>query len=122
MNNRKGNPNNQPHLIEKRKQLRKNLTPAEAVLWLRLKNKQLGGRKFRRQYSFENYIIDFYCPEEKLAIELDGQDHFTAIGKEKDASRDAFLQENGISVLRFENKLIFERMEEVLEEIKSRFS
>ncbi len=120
MKNRKDNLNNQPHLTDKRKQLRKNLTSAEATLWLCLKNKQLCGKRFRRQYSFGNFIMDFYCPEEKLTIELDGKDHFTAIGTEKDVNRDAFLKEHGITVLRFENKLIFERLEEVLNEIKSK--
>jgi very-short-patch-repair endonuclease len=122
MNNRKDNPNNQPHLIEKRKLLRKNLTSAEATLWLCLKNKQLNGKRFRRQYSFGNFILDFYCPELKLAIELDGKDHFTAVGAEKDVNRDEFLKEHGITVLRFENKLVFEQLEGVLNEIKSKLT
>ena len=122
MNNRKDNPNNQPHLIEKRKHLRKNLTSAEATLWLCLKNKQLNGKRFRRQYSFGNFILDFYCPEVKLAIELDGKDHFTAVGVVKDLNRDEFLKEHGITVLRFENKLVFEQLEGVLNEIKSKLT
>jgi very-short-patch-repair endonuclease len=122
MNNRKDNPNNQPHLIEKRKLLRKNLTSAEATLWLCLKNKQLNGKRFRRQYSFGNFILDFYCPEVKLAIELDGKDHFSAIGAEKDVNRDEFLKEHRITVLRFENKLVFEQLEGVLNEIKSKLT
>ena len=67
--------NNQLILKTFRKELRSNLTPAEAKLWTYLKNKKLGGRRFRRQHSVGGYILDFYCPTEKLAIELDGQGH-----------------------------------------------
>ncbi len=66
---------NRKYLKENRKMLRSNLTPAEAELWKHLKSSQLYGRKFRRQHSIGNFILDFYCPSEKLAIELDGQIH-----------------------------------------------
>ncbi len=71
-----GQLHNKPSLKEERKALRNNLTEAEYLLWQYLKGKKLSGRKFRRQHSFENYIMDFYCPAEKPAIELDGQHHF----------------------------------------------
>jgi very-short-patch-repair endonuclease len=61
--------------MEKRRKLRNNPTYAEKYLWYELRNSQLGGRKFRRQVSFGNYIVDFYCPAEKLAIELEGEGH-----------------------------------------------
>jgi very-short-patch-repair endonuclease len=112
--------NNLPHLKTFRKELRKNLTPAEAKLWSLLKGKQLG-RKFRRQFSVGNYILDFYCPSENLAIELDGQGHFEATQAEYDAERDLFLLHTGIKVLRFENKLVWDNPEGVLEEIKKNF-
>lgn len=112
---------NLPYLIEIRKTLRKNLTAAEASLWLQLKNKQLDGKRFRRQFSVGHFVLDFYCPEQKLAVELDGYYHFTPEGVEYDKMRDAFLTEKGIRVLRIENKLVFERMETVLEEIKRNF-
>ncbi|MBT8319810.1 MAG: DUF559 domain-containing protein, partial [Gramella sp.] len=67
---------NKKYLERFRKKLRKSLTPAEATLWKHLQNRKLKGRKFRRQHSIVNYIIDFYCPEERLAIELDGQGHY----------------------------------------------
>jgi hypothetical protein len=67
--------NNLPHLKTFRQKLRNNLTPAEAKLWAYIKNSQVEGRKFRRQHSVDNYILDFYCPSERLAIELDGQGH-----------------------------------------------
>ena len=67
--------NNKKILEPYRKSLRKNLTPAEAFLWRLLKNSQLENRKFRRQHSIGNYILDFYCPKIRLAIELDGDYH-----------------------------------------------
>jgi very-short-patch-repair endonuclease len=118
---REENINNLPHLIKNRKSLRKSLTSAEAALWLCLKNKQLSGVKFRRQYSIENFILDFYSPLQKLAIELDGHYHFTPEGMANDEVRDNYLEEQGIKVLRFENKMIFEQLENVLEEIKNNF-
>ena len=77
-----------------RKHLRKNLTPAEAVLWRCLKGKKFGGRKFRRQHSIGNYIADFYCPSENLVVELDGKDHFTVEGSKYDFKRDEYM--NGL--------------------------
>ncbi len=112
---------NLPYLKTFRKELRNNLTPAEATLWKMLQKKQLDGRKFRRQHSVANYILDFYCPSEKLAIELDGQGHFEATQAEYDYERDLFLKEFGIKVLRFENKIVFEDTEWMLEKIRKEF-
>ncbi|MBU0489423.1 MAG: endonuclease domain-containing protein [Bacteroidetes bacterium] len=109
---------NMSHLAETRKVLRKNMTPAELVLWEMLKEKKLLGRKFRRQFSIGNYIADFYCTTEKLIIELDGQQHFTKEGVEKDKERDKFLAELGMKVLRFENKEVLDNLTEVLKKIK----
>ena len=114
--------NNRPELKELRKQLRNNLTSAEATLWKFLKSKQLDGRKFRRQFSVENYILDFYCHAEKLAIELDGIYHFSAAGYQYDSERTAFLNNLGIKVIRFENCEVFNALENVLEVIKSNFT
>lgn len=118
----KGQVNNKPSLKTFRKDLRNNGTPAEATLWLSLKNKQLDGRKFRRQFSVENYILDFYCPSEKLAVELDGADHYTEAGSEYDEERTRFLNSKGIKVIRFENKEVFENIGGVLDEIKRSFT
>ena len=112
---------NQKTQEQNRKQLRNNSTVAEAVLWTRLKGSQLEGRKFRRQYSVEKYILDFYCPAEKLAVELDGAGHFTIEGSRYDDERELVLKEFGIRTLRYENKLIFNNIESVLEDIKSHF-
>jgi len=112
---------NKPILKPYRRKLRSNLTPAEAFLWTHLKNKQLEGRRFRRQFSIHNYIVDFYCPAEKLVLELDGEIHNNAIAIERDRIRDAKLNKMGIKVLRFENSLVFDKLEWVLEEIKNSF-
>jgi very-short-patch-repair endonuclease len=109
--------NNLIGLKNKRKELRKHLTPAEARLWSQLKNNQIG-HKFRRQHSFNYYILDFYCPEKRLAIELDGSPHDTDTGYIKDKQRTEYLQNEGITIVRFENKEIIKNLEGVLVEIK----
>ena len=112
---------NKPELKQFRRALRNNSTSAEAVLWTYLKEKQLEGRKFRRQYSIGNYIVDFYCPCEQLVIELDGENHFWEDGLQHDINRTNYLYTIGIRVIRFENKWIFEDIEFVLREISNQF-
>ena len=113
--------NNLPRLRTFRKELRTNLTPAEARLWSMLKNSQLEGRKFRRQHSFSGYVLDFYCPSERLAIELDGQVHNSDEAIQYDYERGLFLRYFGIRVLRFENKWVFEEPAGVLDTIRASF-
>lgn len=113
--------NNLPELKPFRKNLRNNLTPAEAKFWKTIQNKNLGGKKFRRQHSVGNYILDFYCPAERLAVELDGEVHFNDAARERDGRRKLYLENCGIRVLRFENKLVFEDLEWVLAVIKNNF-
>ena len=113
--------NNLAHKKHERRTLRNNLTPAEAVLWNNLKNDQLAGRKFRRQHSISEFILDFYCPEEKLAVELDGAGHFTTAGNLHDETRTDFLNTLDIRVIRFENKLIWSALDSVLHTIESNF-
>lgn len=112
---------NLSYLAETRRNLRNNLTPAEAALWQLLKNKQLDGRRFRRQVSIENYIVDFFCPQEKLVIELDGAVHNHPGVAENDKHRDERLTSLGFKVLRFENKDVFQLTDWVLDEIRKRF-
>ena len=112
---------NRKPLKENRRALRNALTPAEAALWTMLKNSQLEGRKFRRQHSVGNYILDFYCPSERLAIELDGAHHFTDAGVRYDEERTKYINSLNITVVRFENKLVFEQTEYVLQTIKDNF-
>lgn len=116
------NPNyNWKELVDSRKFLRNNSTSAEAVLWRSIKNKQLDGRKFRRQFSVGEYILDFYCPSEKLCIELDGQPHYTEQGYSHDLKRDKYLSDQGITVIRIENKHVFKIHDMVLEHIRGHF-
>lgn len=112
---------NKKSLKPLRQELRNKLTSAEAELWILLKSKQIEGRKFRRQHSIENYIVDFYCPSERLIIELDGDPHGDYSQINKDEIRDKFLEENGFKILRFENRFVFQDPEYVIELIKSNF-
>jgi very-short-patch-repair endonuclease len=115
---RNDRPNTRPYLQTFRTELRKNLTPAEASLWKVLKGSQLEGRKFRRQHSVGDYILDFYCPAERLAVELDGQVHRSERAELYDHERKLFLNYYGILVLRFENFLVFDELEYVLGNIR----
>lgn len=119
--NQKERVNNLPHLKSRRKKLRNNLTPAEARFWKAVQNKNLDGRKFRRQHSVGNYILDFYCPSEKLAVELDGEVHFSDAARDYDRERRFYLENYGIRILRFENKLVFDDLEWLLGVIKNNF-
>jgi very-short-patch-repair endonuclease len=101
-----------------RKSLRSSLTPAEAILWKNLQRSQLDGMKFRRQHSIGSYVVDFYCPECRLAVELDGEGHFNSIKAEYDARRTAFLSKLNVQVIRFENRMVSENLEGVLEAIR----
>ncbi|AUP80739.1 endonuclease domain-containing protein [Flavivirga eckloniae] len=109
------------HLKEKRAELRKSLTPAEAFLWKHLKSRQFEGRRFTRQHSIKNYIVDFYCAKERLIIELDGEVHNNENAREKDEIRTSFLESLGYKVIRFENKMVFENLASVFMEIRDSF-
>jgi very-short-patch-repair endonuclease len=71
----------------RRKALRRSLSKAEAVMWIHLSRKQINEFKFRRQYSVNQYVIDFYCPELKLAIEIDGDSHYGYLSQKYDNER-----------------------------------
>ena len=112
---------NRHALKENRRNLRSNLTPAEIRLWKCLQNKQLDGLKFRRQHSIGSYIVDFYCPEERIAIELDGEVHFNSVNEQYDLQRDEYIKSLGIKVMRFKNSDVFEKIDNVLNEISRCF-
>jgi very-short-patch-repair endonuclease len=97
--------------------LRKNMTDAENLLWLRLRGKQLRGLQFYRQKIIGKYIVDFYCPKANLVIELDGGQHYSEPGQEKDKTRDDVLRKMGIKVIRFCDRDVFENMDGVMERI-----
>src|SRR5215471_2992078 len=105
--------------ITRRRELRNNLTPAEALLWTNLKNSSLDGKKFRRQHGIGPYIVDFYCPECRVIIELDGAGHYDVMAPERDALRTLFLESLGMRVIRFENCEVMENLEVVLDVIRA---
>lgn len=104
-------------LKARRKTLRNNLGIPEIILWSHLKDSQLG-TKFRRQHSVGFYVLDFYCPEARLAVELDGATHDNPAAQNYDIKRDIFLKKLGIRVLRIQNKDALNNLDGVLEEIK----
>ena len=112
---------NVSYLNDRRKALRNNLTPAEAVLWNALKGSALKNRKFRRQHSIENYIVDFYCPKEKLIVELDGEVHNDPMISSHDNERSERLIALGNKIIRFENNLVFTQLDNVLDVIAGNF-
>ena len=102
-----------------RKLLRKNLGLPEVILWNHLKNRQMLGYKFRRQYSVDKYVIDFYCPKLKLALELDGSSHdLDESILEYDLKRQKFIEQYGIRFLRINNYDVLYNLDDVLEYIK----
>ena len=101
---------------EKRRNLRNNPTYTEKVLWLLLRKKQIYGIRFLRQYSVNHFIIDFYAPSIKLAIEVDGSSH---VGKEDyDKVRQKYIETFGIKVIRFTDEQVLGNTEKVVKEIE----
>ena len=101
------------------RELRKNMTDAENLLWSRIRRKQLKSYQFYRQKMIGNYIVDFYCPKGKLVIELDGSQHYTDDAKIKDEKRDRFLNRLGLRVLRFTNLDVLKNINAVLDNLAS---
>ena len=112
---------NRSHQTPLRQRLRSHGTPAEARLWTLLKNGQVDGRRFRRQYGVGPYILDFYCPSERLAVELDGAVHDAPGRAAYDAARTQHLDGVGVRVLRFENRSVFDGPEGVVAAIADAF-
>jgi very-short-patch-repair endonuclease len=109
---------NRKSTLSYRRELRTNLTRAEKILWFSLKDSQLDGRKFRRQHGIGPYIVDFYCPECRAIVELDGAVHQGLLASERDDDRTRYLESLGMRVIRFENCEILENLERVMEAIK----
>lgn len=99
------------------RQLRNNMTDAERYLWKRIRMKQLKGCQFYRQKPIGDYIVDFFCPRAKLAIEIDGSQHSSSEATEYDRIRDEYLMSLGLKVLRFNNTEITKNIEGVVERI-----
>jgi very-short-patch-repair endonuclease len=100
------------------KALRQNMTFAEVLLWNELKQKKMRGYDFDRQRPLSNYIVDFYCKDLMLAIEIDGISHDVEQAYDKDMERQQKLEELGVSFLRFDDREVRNDMENVLREIE----
>ena len=99
---------------DKRKNLRNKSTKTEIAVWSQLKGKKLMELKFRRQFSVGPFIVDFYCPELKLALEIDGESHFTKEAIIYDKKREEYIKQFGIHFLRVTNDDVFEDLEAVI--------
>ena len=107
--------NNKPELKMQRRDLRNFGTSAEALLWLSLKNRQIEGVRFRRQFSVGTFILDFYSPQCKLGIELDGVQHYSLDGSDSDDRRSRWLRKyHDIQIVRFENRDVFTSYDNVV--------
>lgn len=102
-----------PLIFQRAEDLRRKMTKTEKELWEVLKNKKLGGFKFRRQHPISKFILDFYCHEAKFGIEIDGKVHNSKSQKFYDDDRSEILREYGIKIIRFQNDEIIENIEEV---------
>ncbi|MFY9457874.1 MAG: endonuclease domain-containing protein [Candidatus Spechtbacterales bacterium] len=106
----------------KRRILRRKGTPSEAIVWKTLRDRRFNGYKFRRQYSVGKLVLDFYCPEAKLAVEIDGGSHLSEGSKEYDKIREEFVESCGITFLRFSNSEIYADIDKVLHKIQNTLS
>ena len=106
-----------PSGTQKARRLRQDQTPAEVILWRCLHNRQLDGWKFRRQFSVGQYIVDFCCIDKMLVNEIDGGSH---TGREAyDHARTTWLEGQGFHVIRFMNRMVYNQLDAVIEEIRS---
>ena len=103
--------------VQQARHLRKRATEAEKRLWRHLRSRQIANLKFRRQHPLANRIVDFFCPEAKLAIELDGSGHASYRGQTSDLDREIDLYEKEIRVLRFQNTDVLNNLDGVLNAI-----
>jgi very-short-patch-repair endonuclease len=104
-----------PELLAFARRLRQEHSDPERLMWALLRDRRLGGAKFRRQHPVGCYVLDFYCHRAKLAVELDGGQHNTPEARAHDENRSAFLAKQGIAVVRFWNHEVLEESETVLE-------
>lgn len=108
-----------PYLKQPSRQLRNNMTEAEEKLWFYLRRKQIQGLQFYRQKPLFDFIVDFYCPSAKLVIELDGSQHYEIEHQLKDQARDELLNNQGLLVLRFDNRQVLLEIDSMLAVIHS---
>ena len=111
-----------PHNFRHAKQLRSTMTEAEERLWFYLSGKKLDGFKFRRQHPLHAFILDFYCHEARLSIELDGEYHFTSEQTTNDRERTKIIEGLGLTELRFTNVQVLSDIETVLQKIREQLA
>ena len=104
-------------VVDRARGLRREQTPSEMRLWSALRNRQLAGLKFRRQHPYGQFILDFFCVEHQLAVEVDGGVHLNAEQAARDAERSEFLEKRGGRVVRFTNEEIEQHLPDVLHKI-----
>lgn len=100
------------------RKLRQNLTEAEKLLWSKIRKKQIENLQFYRQRPIGNYVVDFYCFNVKLIIEVDGGQHYEVAIEKKDKIRDAYLKRLGFKIIRFSNLDVLRNIDGVIEKIK----
>jgi very-short-patch-repair endonuclease len=108
-----------PELLRIEGDLRKSMTPAEKVLWERLRNRQVIGYRFRRQHPLKDFIVDFFCYDAMLVIEVDGAVHDEPSQKERDEQRTIILKRLGIKEIRFTNDEVINRTDQVVKKIEA---
>lgn len=113
---------NRSHLKDRRRELRRDMPEPERRLWLHLKNRQLQNLKFRRQFGIGAYVLDFYCPDLKLAVEVDGDSHGSSGAKHSDDRRSKFLTSLGIRIIRYTNQEVMQQMNAVLQHLSTHTS
>jgi very-short-patch-repair endonuclease len=108
---------NKSSMLDRRRELRRNATKSEELLWSYVRREQRVGTKIKRQYNIQGFVVDFYVPSVKLAIELDGASHDLPFAEGRDVVRQKMIEEYGIQFLRFSDKEIFEDLDKVLQKI-----
>jgi very-short-patch-repair endonuclease len=104
-----------PHIKENARELRRHMSPAEKILWRELRGRRFEGFRFRRQHPLGEYVLDFYCADAKLALEIDGESHLDQ--SRSDARRTKWIESQGIRVERFWNTHKFDELETVKDRI-----
>jgi very-short-patch-repair endonuclease len=109
----------EPELMRVAGDLRRAMTPAEKVLWKRLRKRQVNGFKFRRQHPLKEFVVDFFCYDAMLVIEVDGEIHDADYQNERDIQRTHILKKLGIKEIRFKNEEVMNNLEVVIKTIES---
>ena len=107
-----------PEKVERSRELRRDMTPAEKCFWDRVRNRRLDNLKFRRQQIIDGFIVDFFCDEKNLVVEIDGSVHDEEDQKIRDAAREEVLKQRGLVILRVRNEDVLENFETVAERIR----